>query len=94
MRGRIPSVREILREFNIHSVKLYSTFPGGLREICMETKVPFLAYRTRLAEAMKEKRRSKEREVFKYRRSSMRLRVRELGYAFKLRTQDVKDESY
>ena len=56
--GRIPFVREILREFNIHRVKLYSMFPGGLREICREA------------------------------------RVRELDYAFKLRTENVKDEPY
>jgi len=100
-KGRVPSVREILREFNIYRVKLYSMFSGGLREICREAKVPFPADRAGLAEAMKAKgcsakEHSMEHEDFdfEYRRSELEARVKELEYTFKLRTEDVEDEPY
>ena len=37
-KGKEPSVREILREFNTYRVKLYSMFPEVLREICREAR--------------------------------------------------------
>lgn len=61
----------------------------------------FPADRAKFAEAMKAGRssaqeRSMEEETFdfEYRRSDLEARVKELDYAFQLRTEDVRDEPY
>ena len=99
--GRVPSVRQILREFGIYRALFYQMFPEGLEELCRKAKVPFPADRARLAEAMKAKGRSAKKLSiehgdfdFEYRKSDLEARVRELGYTFKLRTEDVKNEPY
>jgi len=52
-KGRVPSVRQILREFGIYRALFYRMFPEGLEGLCREVRVPFPADRARLAEAMK-----------------------------------------
>jgi len=93
---RAPSVMELPDKFNIHRVKLYSTFPAGLAEIYKKAKVPFLVNHIRLAEAMKAKGYSaKERSTehggfdFEYRRSDLEAKVKELSHLFQLRTENV-----
>ena len=80
--GRVPSVRQILREFGIYRALFYRMFPDGLEGLCREAKVPFPADRARLAEAMKTKGRStKGRSIergdfdFEYRRSELEAMV-------------------
>lgn len=80
-RGRVPSIREILREFGIYRTLFYRIFPRGLREVCEEANVPLPEECAKLSKALGAKKRLlRERGdfEFEYKKSELEARVREL----------------
>jgi len=99
--GSVPSVRDIMDEFNLKSPsKLYNMFPGGQKQICREAGVPYPAERLKFVEgALKARKRPAERLErgdldFAFERSELEAKIKELKYAFRSETESVKDEPY
>jgi len=98
--GGVPSIRQILKQFSVCRARLYKLFPDGLKQICREAGVPYPEERDKVVKMMKgskpamERSRQGENFDFWFKKTELEAKVKELLYAFQLKTEGVKSEPY